>query len=104
MGIGKNIKEIAIEHPDKSAINYEDSIITYGDFYRTICQIQQHLLNINHKKEPQKVAILIGNELAFHELFFAVVTLGWTAIPFDPKWRDRKSTRLNSSHVAISYA
>src|SRR5690625_5631113 len=73
MGIGKNIKEIAIEHPDKSAINYEDSIITYGDFYRTICQIQQHLLNINHKKEPQKVA-------------------------------DRKSTRLNSSHVAISYA
>jgi len=94
MGIGKNIKEIAIEHPDKSAINYEDSIITYGDFYRTICQIQQHLLNINHKKEPQKVAILIGNEPAFLELFFAVVTLGWTAIPFDPKWSEREAVQI----------
>src|SRR5436309_11252519 len=27
-----------------------------------------------------------------------------TGNPADPLWRDRKSTRLNSSHVKISYA
>src|SRR5437660_9775304 len=33
--------------------------------------------------------------------------LGFASAPYDPQWalrQDRKSTRLNSSHVAISYA
>src|SRR5690554_4189785 len=36
--------------------------------------------------------------------------IGWASAPYDPRWaaahpkRDRKSTRLNSSHVRISYA
>src|SRR2546426_3004351 len=29
---------------------------------------------------------------------------GFTASPMDRVWRDRKSTRLNSSHLVISYA
>lgn len=32
--------------------------------------------------------IAIGNEPEFLSIFFAVVTLGWIAIPFDPKWSD----------------
>src|ERR1035441_10945950 len=30
-------------------------------------------------------------------------TKAWT-VPLNIKWRDRKSTRLNSSHLGISYA
>src|SRR5688500_14655455 len=32
------------------------------------------------------------------------VTLSWDGIVFPPPERDRKSTRLNSSHLVISYA
>lgn len=91
MGIGENIKEIARVNPEKPAILYEDQVITYRDFYRSIYQIQQHLLLLRQENNPQKVAILIGNEPAFLELYFAVVTLGWTAIPFDPKWSKREA-------------
>src|SRR5690554_7595662 len=34
----------------------------------------------------------------------AVSYVGYTATPFANVFRDRKSTRLNSSHVRISYA
>lgn len=94
MGIGKNIKDVAQRNPNKKAILYEDRVITYDDFYRSISREQQHLLYLRRESTPQKVAILIGNEPAFLELFFAVVTLGWTAIPFDPKWSEREAVQI----------
>ncbi|QGS69132.1 AMP-binding protein [Oceanobacillus sp. 143] len=59
-----------------------------------MCQIQLNLLSLSRKNNPQKVAILIGNEPAFLELYFAVLTLGWIAIPFDPKWRKRDIVKI----------
>src|SRR5947207_15705668 len=41
--------------------------------------------------------ILFRNIFGFHELWHVLVTLGFYK-------RDRKSTRLNSSHTVISYA
>lgn len=43
------------------------------------------------------MALLIGNEPAFLELFFAIVTLGWVAIPFDPKWSAQEAIRINDN-------
>lgn len=43
------------------------------------------------------MALLIGNEPAFLELFFAIVTLGWVAIPFDPKWSEQEAVRINDN-------
>ncbi|WP_077328795.1 AMP-binding protein [Virgibacillus siamensis] len=94
MSIGINIRDMARKQPDKTAIMYEDHTISYQRFYRTICQLRQQLYTLPHQKETQKVAILIGNEPAFLELFFAVVTLGWTAIPFDPKWSKREAESI----------
>ncbi len=81
---------MTLRNPEKPAILYEDQVITYTEFHRNICQIQQHLLSLKRESNPQKVAILIGNEPAFLELYFAVITLGWIAIPFDPKWSKRE--------------
>ncbi|ASN07154.1 AMP-binding protein [Virgibacillus necropolis] len=94
MGIGKNMKQIAQKHPRKTAIYFDDKKISYGDFYRSICQLRQNLEELSQEKQSQKVAILIGNEPAFLELFFAVVAMGWVAIPFDPKWSRREAVQI----------
>ncbi|HLR69237.1 AMP-binding protein [Virgibacillus alimentarius] len=103
MGIGKQIEQIAQEHPDKAALIFKNNFITYDAFYQSICHIQKHLLYIGDTKRPQKVAVLIGNEPAFLEVFFAVVTLGWTAIPFDPKWSEREAAQVMSKAEADIY-
>lgn len=97
MGIGKNIKIMAMTNPEKTAILYENQVITYAEFYRTICRIQQHLLSRKRDNSPKRVAILIGNEPAFLEMYFAVITLGWIAIPFDPKWSKRDIERIRKT-------
>lgn len=94
MGIGKNMKEIVQRHPHKTAIYFENKKISYDDFFRNICQLQKELLELSKAKQSQKVAILIGNEPAFLELFFAVVSLGWVVIPFDPKWSEREAFQI----------
>src|SRR5690349_23568944 len=50
---------------------------------------------------PLAVALNELGWFAFFELLFFVVIL---AVAYVYIWRDRKSTRLNSSHVEISYS
>ncbi|HLR79658.1 MAG TPA: AMP-binding protein [Bacillota bacterium] len=94
MGIGFNIRKIAQQQPHKKAIIYGKDVLTYGQLYDTICHIQTYLHTCKNGKKRQKVAILIDNEPAFLEVFFATVMLGWIAIPFDPKWSVKEAEHV----------
>lgn len=86
MGIGVTIERIQKEHPNKIAITTNDCTVSYKELYEQIRLIQQHLIEYKGSGKGKKVGILLGNEPEFLPIFFAVVTLGWVAIPFDPKW------------------
>src|SRR5690349_22452870 len=48
-----------------------------------------------------QIATLFATKPALYYVFFSVIEIATTAVIV---WLDRKSTRLNSSHVEISYA
>src|SRR5437870_6379419 len=50
----------------------------------------------------ERIATLAWNSYRHFEIYYAVAGSGTVIHTINP--RDRKSTRLNSSHVAISYA
>lgn len=89
MGIGRNISQYAYEHPQKPAIKQiNGETVTYYELYENIKKIQTAFVRMTNKKNI-KVGILMGNTSEFLEVFFAVITLGGIAVPFDPKWRKR---------------
>lgn len=94
MSIGIKLKDIAEKYPDKAAVIYEGSTMSYPCFYHSVCQLRQQLKVISQQNRSQRVGVLIGNEPVFLELFFAIVTLGWVAIPFDPKWSRREAEKV----------
>src|SRR5690554_1925998 len=53
-------------------------------------------------RPPETVKILRDNGISIYELGAEFGTVG--AVLYGPSKEDRKSTRLNSSHVRISYA
>ncbi len=85
-GIGSQLEQFAKTQPDKPAIYFQDTIITYKSFKENIASYQKQLRELLNTQHPQKVALLIGNEPMFLEVYFAVIMLGWVAVPFDPKW------------------
>lgn len=90
MGIGKDIEQFARLNGEKPAILLPDGEqITYKQFYHHIRNLQMHMKTASNKKK-QTVGIWIGNDPEFLEVFFAVITLGWIAVPFDPKWTKKE--------------
>ncbi|WP_110113099.1 AMP-binding protein [Bacillus sp. CGMCC 1.16541] len=74
-------------HP---AIVTEHQVISYAELYDRIHDIQRNLVFRFGTGKQRKIGIALGNSSSFIELFFAVTTLGWVAIPFDPKWSHRE--------------
>lgn len=94
IGIGYNTARFASNQPHQTAIIFGEHHITYREFHQHVCQIQHHLLTYENHKDQHKVALLIGNEPVFLELFFAIAKLGWIAIPFDPKWSEQEAVQI----------
>lgn len=92
--IGGNLREIAAQFPDKIAIYYGEETITYKEFTNHVAMYQSLLLERADSLESQKVALLIGNEPVFLEVYFAVIMLGWTAIPFDARWTEPEAVYI----------
>lgn len=88
MGVGSRLSIIAQKQPDKTAIVYQGQRMTYREFYDQVCRLRYGIRNLTCHEEP-KVAILLENEPEFLTLFFAIISLGGIAIPFDPKWSRR---------------
>lgn len=93
MGIGQTIHQTARRFPEKPALIYEGEVLTYKQFYETVCKLRTHLKKLAPNEKPT-IAMLIGNEPAFLELFFAVITIGGMAAPFDPKWSKQEAETM----------
>lgn len=92
--IGNQLARFAKEQPNKAAIYFQEKTITYADFYKKIHQYQEILQRSAKTKKGQKVALFIGNEPSFLEVYFAVITMGWTAVPFDVKWSRQEAVHV----------
>lgn len=91
MYIGKSLETFRRTQPDKVALYYDDTKMTYATFVTQVMRFRQTLRSSVQKEKQPRVALLITNEPALLEMFFAIVTLGWVAIPIDPKWTVREA-------------
>ena|SRR5699024_8706590 len=94
MGIGQTIQKTAQAEPNKPAIVYENTIISYKQFYDTVNRLRMQLQRLISNGKQPKIALCLGNEPAFLEVFSATVTLGGVAMPLDPKWSERETTEV----------
>src|SRR5690625_5508959 len=58
----------------------------------------QEAFSFKKRTPPDMEDLIEAREVFEYEVSYGFITLGWIDV------EDRKSTRLNSSHVAISYA
>ena len=91
MHIGDKLTLFEARQPHKIAIYFEDEAITYARFVKNVKRFQHRLLKHVESDEAQKVALCIDNEPAFLEMYFAVITLGWIAVPLDAKWTKKEA-------------
>lgn len=96
LGIGALLDHYVKIHPNKIAIYYEDTSITYKSFKQSILNYQNHFKKMLDPNQTQKVALLLGNQPRFLEVYFAVVMLGWIAVPFDPKWTKSEADNIKN--------
>src|SRR6266498_268472 len=95
---------------DRPAIRFQDRVITYAGLQEQANRLG-NVLAARGVEEEDRVVILSPNQPLSVAANFAVMKLGAIPVPASPllsppeiAWLDRKSTRLNSSHVRISYA
>src|SRR5699024_3892729 len=85
LGIGALLDHYVKIHPNKIAIYYEDTSITYKSFKQSILNYQNHFKKILDPNQTQKVALLLGNQPRFLVVYFSVIIIGSTAVTYDPK-------------------
>lgn len=88
--IGQTISTHAAHSPNKAAIITKNETITYEVLHFRISQIKASLVKKLGTEKGKRIGLLIGNDPSFIEVFFAVSSLGWIAIPFDPKWTQKE--------------
>src|SRR5699024_7608300 len=112
IGWGNSIKPIAEVDPNQT-LTYQITEASGGQFTKHSTEKDVETLdfgNINPVAGPVYVkGAEPGDTLEIEMLNFSQLEWGWTAlIPgfglLADEFKDRKSTRLNSSHVSISYA
>lgn len=92
--IGSKLEQFAREHPEKTAIYFKNEKLTYEMFYYNVTTLQAFLLSEVKEGKLERVAICIGNEPLFLQAFFAVITLGAVAIPFNPNWKKPDANQI----------
>ncbi|WP_100404983.1 AMP-binding protein [Bacillus solitudinis] len=90
MMIGETLKQHASLQGEKAAIRFKDVEITYEQFYHHIQRWKTKLHTILKVDRPKRVALYLHNEPLFLELFYAIISLGWTVVPLDYKWTTKE--------------
>ncbi|MFD6507943.1 acyl-CoA synthetase [Bacillus sp. NPDC060175] len=103
MGITKEYKKYASLQPNKIAIKENDRVLTYKDWYDSVCKVA-NCLNENESKN-KTVAIVLENCTEFLQIFAGSAMAGWICVPLDIKWkRDELQDRLAISKPDIIVA
>ncbi|MFD3445653.1 acyl-CoA synthetase [Microbacteriaceae bacterium 4G12] len=100
MGITSSYKAHAQNQPNKIAIEINDRVVTYKEWYKSVCQTANWLCE--EEKENKKVAIVLHNSVEFLQIFAGAAMAGWICIPLDPKWnRHELEERLQIANPSI---
>ncbi|RBP96679.1 long-chain acyl-CoA synthetase [Cytobacillus firmus] len=98
--ITANIKKIADDSPYKAAIISKSQTLNYKEWSSHLCKTANWLnsLSVTNKS----AAILLPNGIPFLQLFTGASMAGWTAVPFDLKWKaEELSQRIEISNPSI---
>ncbi|ASZ16835.1 acyl-CoA synthetase [Bacillus cereus] len=97
MGITKEYKKHASLQPNKIAIKENDRVLTYEDWYESVCKVANWLHATESKSK--RVAIVLENRMEFLQLFAGAAMAGWVCVPLDIKWKkDELKERLAISN------
>lgn len=97
MGITKEYKKHASLQPNKIAIKENDRVLTYEDWYESVCKVANWLHATESKSK--RVAIVLENRIEFLQLFAGAAMAGWVCVPLDIKWKkDELKERLAISN------
>ncbi|MEY8349439.1 acyl-CoA synthetase [Bacillus cereus] len=100
MGITSSYKKHTQVHPDKIAIKEKDRILTYKEWYESVCRVANWL---NKEQTVNKtVAILLENRIEFLQIFAGAAMAGWVCVPLDIKWKHNElKERLKLANPSI---
>ncbi|MED0978570.1 acyl-CoA synthetase [Bacillus paramycoides] len=85
MGITEEYKKYASLQPNKIAIKENDRVLTYKDWFESVCRVANWL---NEKESKNKtVAIVLENRIEFLQIFAGAAMAGWICVPLDIKWK-----------------
>jgi long-chain acyl-CoA synthetase len=91
--LGTMLRRNAKHYPDKVAIVFEDSRVTYGDLNRRVNQTAHSLLQLGVGM-GDKVALLLSNSMEMFELFWATAKIGAVVVPLNPMVQGKDLIRL----------
>ena len=86
MYIGDPLSLYAQTKPDTAAICFEHTRITYKELWDRITGMADGLVQMLGEGGKRKIALWLENRPEFLEAFFAIIRLGWIAVPLDKKW------------------
>ena len=66
MGITKEYKKHASLQPNKIAIKENDRVLTYKEWFESVCKVASWL---NEKSKNKTIAILLENRIEFYNYF-----------------------------------
>ncbi|MBT2707031.1 AMP-binding protein [Pseudomonas sp. ISL-84] len=79
------MKEFAQQFPEKTAINTKNQTLTYRDWHMLVSKTANWLYSFSFAKKT--ISFLLPNGIPFLQLFAGASMAGWTAVPFDIKWK-----------------
>lgn len=102
MPIGSNLAYFSQTIPEKPAIYYKDEIIRYKEFHQQVQTLKTQLRNFIPNESEVRIGMYLENEPHFLSLFFAIISLGWVAVPMDPKSSEEEVDHIiNEVHPNI---
>lgn len=83
------LRRMAESEPEKTAINFCDRTLTYGEWDKQASQLANGLLELGLKK-GDRVALLLPNCPEYEVAFFGVGRMGGVPSPLNPSYRERE--------------
>ncbi len=100
--LGEIIARNARKFPDREAVVYGDTRLTYREFNARINRLAHALMDMGVKKE-EKVAILLFNCNQYLEAYFALAKIGAIAIPVNFRLHPEEIAYITNDADAVAF-
>ncbi|USK47708.1 AMP-binding protein [Bacillus sp. CMF12] len=98
--ITSNIKKLAEESPKKAAIITKNQTLNYKEWSTLLCKTANWFDSVSLSNKI--VGFLLPNGIPFLQLFTGASMAGWTAVPYDLKWKaDELKKRIEISPPSV---